>query len=951
MEEGIATLEAKGAAHAGPPQPLPPHVATVGARGAGESRTGAHQSPAASFATAAVDVLAAILPLSLPPAPAAPPPPPPVVSIVSPRGRSMSAIVEASVAAEALSVPAAPPPPQRPRGPSFADVISSAVSALLPHGGRAHVAAPLAAPAGEAALPFAGNLAHARARLGRSFRAAAGGAASATSAAEAATADEAGCGNDGGGNLVVVSSSSVALDALAAGISTAAHAMRPAADITGVVSPVEARADVGTSPSRGGSVASPRPPAASSVPASVPASASPSVSIVTVRHQAAGGAGASATASAAVVVGAVGGPITSAAPVGPPIARGGAVAAERGGYVGGDAIGLPALGAHAVATAAAASARFAPPTAPLRPPGSAAELMFRRDGIWLRKQPLVAAMTVADVGVPARFLHPLPSDDLVVTLPSAGGGGGDGDGDGRLGRVAGSAVSDASGTDAGASGGGSAFPHGGADTAATAAAAAAARAPSPAAAAAATPPAPLRGLTLVRYAYAPFALPAALLGCIDDLTMPADMLTYVNAAVDAAVTEAAARAAAAGGASAAVSADDLVPLLAYVCSRSAWERPHACLSYCSNYGLPQGASSSGRDAYTLTLIQSCIAWICTRKQPRGGAGESGGGSGAGALARRRRGRTAEFADGGAAAPGDDARPLTGRAAHVRGDEATGAASAAPNRLPDPSDGGQEAPRDGAAAATSAAGPRLLDAAVARGGGREPGVATAPTLVLPEDGFSDGDGEDEDGDDDDDGDGDDEGDGEVGEDAADSGGGGGVSSRVARGRAEARGGGDDAASAPRAAADVGSGFGAPQRQRVMRVDAALARLRHTSVRMLPGGGGLLALHRSQSHPATDGDGGGEAGLSAAAGDADAGAPARASPPLRSRTPDAASATAHVAAAALADDGVDDADTDADADAYAELLGEDETAGAADDLAALKLFIASQDAIEGVLRVFG
>ena len=480
----------------------------------------------------------------------------------------------------------------------------------------------------------------------------------------------------------------------------------------------------------------------------------------------------------------------------------------------------------------AAAATASPTITPLRPPGSAAELMFRRDGIWQRKRPLVAAMDADTVGIPARFLTPLSTDEIVVTLnaekiESSG---------------APSAVLPLSDTD---------------------------------------------GFTVVRYDYPPFSLPAALLGCIDELTMPSDMLRYVNAAVDAAVAEATARARVASrgdqkagcNVSSNVTADDLVPLLTFVCSQSSWARPHACLSYCSNYGMAAGASSSGRDAYTLTLIQSCVAWICTRKSrdsetgsvdPQGVRKEDTG------RRRRNRSHNPAVSDGSGAASQQEVSSslLAGEAG-----EGTRASSISESQ--------------------AAIGPiRLQDTDAPAGSER----------------FSD---DDDDGGADASSDGDSE-DGEddvtaVEEEQVE------ASLQTQRGASNESGMG---ATAERNNASHAASVRHSVQPRVMRVDAGLAKLRQSNAHIVSP---LLA--GSTDVQATTGNTGDQVVSS-----------------LDDKVPSGARTGTY------SDD--NDDDDDDDADAYAELLGEDEQAGsAADDLAALKVFIQGQDAIEGVLRVFG
>jgi hypothetical protein len=180
---------------------------------------------------------------------------------------------------------------------------------------------------------------------------------------------------------------------------------------------------------------------------------------------------------------------------------------------------------------------------PLVPAGSAADVMARRDRIWLRKQPLVARMTAEEVGVPPHFLGALPSE--------RGSGGGP-----------------------------------------------------------------------------PFAVASALLARIDGLVLPTEMVAHLVAAIDAAIAEAMARAAASLSRDAAagllppqrraapdVTAEDLVPLLIFCCSRARWLRPHAALAFVSSYGTGAGTgfSSGGKESYLITVVSSAVAFICQRK--------------------------------------------------------------------------------------------------------------------------------------------------------------------------------------------------------------------------------------------------------------------------------------------------------------------------------------------------
>jgi hypothetical protein len=217
---------------------------------------------------------------------------------------------------------------------------------------------------------------------------------------------------------------------------------------------------------------------------------------------------------------------------------------------------VPAASAAVAATRLASSTVVSPSmdvSGPLVPVGSAADVMARRDRIWLRKQPLVARMTAEEVGVPLHFLGALPSERGSVG-GSAGGGGGGGGGP-------------------------------------------------------------------------PFAVASALLARIDGLVLPTEMVTHLVAAIDAAIAEAMARAAASLSRDAAtglprqrraapnVTAEDLVPLLIFCCSRSRWLRPHAALAFVGLYGTGAGTgfSSGGKESYLITVVSSAIAWICQRK--------------------------------------------------------------------------------------------------------------------------------------------------------------------------------------------------------------------------------------------------------------------------------------------------------------------------------------------------
>ena len=212
-------------------------------------------------------------------------------------------------------------------------------------------------------------------------------------------------------------------------------------------------------------------------------------------------------------------------------------------------------------------------------PGSPADVMQRRDRIWQRKKAIAAVnLTPSELGVPPAFFHPLPSDVLLLQLPTSDHG------------APGDSCSDSS-----------------------------------------SDPGQQHGLALARYVYEPYSIPSALLSCIDRCDDPRDMLTYLNAGVQATVAEAGARARAAKAAAAAetaaavaagreppkgpsipssVAADDLIPLLTYAASRSGWARPHAALTYISHYGVPVG-SAGGQEAYLVTMATSCVAFVCT----------------------------------------------------------------------------------------------------------------------------------------------------------------------------------------------------------------------------------------------------------------------------------------------------------------------------------------------------
>jgi len=222
-----------------------------------------------------------------------------------------------------------------------------------------------------------------------------------------------------------------------------------------------------------------------------------------------------------------------------------------------------AAGSGSMAAAAAAALLSVAAAGPQVPPGSAADVMARRDRVWLRKQPLAARLSADEIGVPAVFLGRLPCE-----------------------------------------------------------------APAPAA------------------APQPFAVASALLARIDGLVHPSEMVTHLVAAIDAAVAEGMARAAATLAREAAaarkpqraapdVTAEDLMPLLIFVCSRSRWLQPHAALGYMSAYGTGPGAafSSGGKESYLITVASSGVAYICQRKAPeRGGAAVAAATS---ATARRR----------------------------------------------------------------------------------------------------------------------------------------------------------------------------------------------------------------------------------------------------------------------------------------------------------------------------
>jgi hypothetical protein len=88
-----------------------------------------------------------------------------------------------------------------------------------------------------------------------------------------------------------------------------------------------------------------------------------------------------------------------------------------------------------------------------------------------------------------------------------------------------------------------------------------------------------------------------------------------------------------------VTAEDLIPLLIYISSRSLWQRPHATLSFVSAYGVGPGfgASSSsssssltlgGRESYLFTVLQSCVSWVCQRssEETNGSIVNTNGGS-------------------------------------------------------------------------------------------------------------------------------------------------------------------------------------------------------------------------------------------------------------------------------------------------------------------------------------
>jgi len=214
---------------------------------------------------------------------------------------------------------------------------------------------------------------------------------------------------------------------------------------------------------------------------------------------------------------------------------------------------------------------------PQRPVGCAADVMLRRDKIWQRKKVSVSRMTAAEIGLPSHFITPLPSD-LYLNSNAV--------------------VSNSP--------------------------------PSP-------PPIP------------PFEVSAALLSRLDNLYIPSQICKVIVAAVDAAIMEAKARLLSSTLSSTLqgtiststttststtattnspmaqgdVTAEDLIPLLIYITSRSSWQRPHATLSFVSAYGVGPGfgASSSsssssltlgGRESYLFTVLQSCVSWVCQR---------------------------------------------------------------------------------------------------------------------------------------------------------------------------------------------------------------------------------------------------------------------------------------------------------------------------------------------------
>jgi Vacuolar sorting protein 9 (VPS9) domain len=205
-----------------------------------------------------------------------------------------------------------------------------------------------------------------------------------------------------------------------------------------------------------------------------------------------------------------------------------------------------------------------------KPQGSFPSLIEKRDMIWQKKRPMVAKANLDAKELQLSFLNPLETDSVWLSLP-----------DDLLRPSSSEGVFGISES-------------------------------------------PQQGMSVFKYTYSPYSMASQLLGYLDILDSPSDMLMLMNAAVESAISEATRRASSGSGSGsgnsnhpsssthqASMSADDLIPLLSYVVCRSNWRRPHACLVFLSSYGVPVG-SGGGREAYLITLLQSCVSWVCSR---------------------------------------------------------------------------------------------------------------------------------------------------------------------------------------------------------------------------------------------------------------------------------------------------------------------------------------------------
>lgn len=228
----------------------------------------------------------------------------------------------------------------------------------------------------------------------------------------------------------------------------------------------------------------------------------------------------------------------------------------------------------------------AAPGAPLRPRGSAADVMLRLDQIWSRKQRVAAGMTATEIGVQPLFAHAMPCDVVDV----------------------------------------------------------AASVSNPSAAAAvpfAIPSALLSALDLI---VSPLEMLQYVVAAVDAAAAEAKARAEAGVAAaeaEALMTNAGPAAQLAGISTEAaatpaqrkppkvpdVTGDDLVPLLVYVASRSSWTRPHASMSMMKRYGLPP-SGAGGKEGFCLTFLETAVMWICKNKQaPAAAAGAGTGGSG------------------------------------------------------------------------------------------------------------------------------------------------------------------------------------------------------------------------------------------------------------------------------------------------------------------------------------